>query len=88
MDGDKMCRGDTPLQRTFSIDHMNMTRIECVLQGTDDNGHKLSARASVELVKRYPEDAQPQETLVCRRSRTIRRSMPAAWRKRLRGRHI
>lgn len=63
MDGDKMCRGDTPLQRTFSIDHMNMTRIECVLQGTDDNGHKLSARASVELVKRYPEDAQPQETL-------------------------
>lgn len=63
MDGDKMCRGDTPLQRTFSTDHMNMTRIECVLQGTDDNGHKLSARASVELVKRYPEDAQPQETL-------------------------
>ena len=63
MDGDKMCRGDTPLQRTFSIDHMNMTRIECVLQGTDDNGHKLSACASVELVKRYPEDARPQETL-------------------------
>ena len=63
MDGDRMCRGDTPLQRTFSIDHMNMTRIECVLQGTDDNGHKLSACASVELVKRYPEDAQPQETL-------------------------
>lgn len=63
MDGDKMCRGDTPLQWTFSIDHMNMTRIECVLQGTDDNGHKLSARASVELVKRYPEGAQPQETL-------------------------
>lgn len=57
MDGDRMCRGDTPLQWTFSIDHMNMTRIECVLQGTDDNGHKLSACASVELVKRYPEDA-------------------------------
>ncbi len=63
MDGDKMRRGDTALQWTFNADNLNLTRIECVLQGTDDNGHKLSARASVELVKRYPEDAQPQETL-------------------------
>lgn len=63
MDGDKMCRGDTALQWTFNADDLNLTRIECVLQGTDDNGHKLSARASVELVKRYSEDAQSQETL-------------------------
>ena len=63
MDGDKMRREDTALQWTFSADYGNLTRIECVLAGTDDNGHALSARAEVKLVKRYPEDAQPQETL-------------------------
>lgn len=59
MDTDKLRRGDSPLHLLFGSDHLNQTHMECVIYGTDDNGHELQFRASVQFSQEY---ADPQES--------------------------
>lgn len=51
MDSDKLLKTDSPLQLLMGTDHTYMTRMECEIYGTDDNGHDLQFKNSVDLLK-------------------------------------
>lgn len=53
MDSDDLALTDTPLHLSFGAELHNppQTRAECVLRGTDENGHELEFRGSVALVQ-------------------------------------
>lgn len=53
MDSDELTQADTPLHLSFGADQGDppKTRAECVLRGTDANGHELEFRGSVALVQ-------------------------------------
>jgi transcriptional regulator with XRE-family HTH domain len=51
MDNDRLLKTDTSLQLLFGTNYTYLTRMECEIYGTDDNGHWLQFKGSVDLLK-------------------------------------
>lgn len=49
MDNDSLRKQDSPLHLLFISNHLYLTRIDCVMYGTDANGHELQFKGSAEL---------------------------------------
>ncbi len=49
MDSDKLLAQDTPLQLLFASEHLYLTHMDCVIYGTDDNGHDLQFKGHAAL---------------------------------------
>ena len=55
MDSDKLLAQDTPLQLLFASEHLYLTHMDCVIYGTDDNGHDLQFKGHAALSQEnYP----------------------------------
>ncbi len=49
MDNDSLRKQDSPLHLLFISNHLYLTRIDCVMYGTDANGHELQFKGRAEL---------------------------------------
>ena len=53
MSEDKLIKESAPLNWPFGSNQLYMTHMECIIYGTDDNGHELQARATVQYSQEY-----------------------------------
>lgn len=53
MDNPNLCREDSPLHLMFGSNHLNQTHMECVIYGTDGNGHELQFRGRVQFSQEF-----------------------------------
>ncbi len=60
MSNDKLLNINDPLKWSFSSNQYYLTHMECVIYGTDDNGHELQARATVQYSQEYADAVEGQ----------------------------
>ncbi|MBQ2930912.1 MAG: helix-turn-helix domain-containing protein [Clostridia bacterium] len=60
MSDDKLTKESVPLNWPFGSNQLYMTHMECVIYGTDDNGHELQARATVQYSQEYADAVEGQ----------------------------
>lgn len=53
LQNDKLIKGDKPLEWPFGVTVLHLTAMECIIHGTDDNGHSIQAGVMVHLVPEY-----------------------------------